>query len=261
MKARVEATGREGSRFSEKRQRQIWLDETNPIKDVTALRNLALALNCNPRDTEAARLASNLLLQHVWCPPAAPAVLYQKDALLAATFAPGGSNNEIFAVGGDGQLLFWNGERSLSPTPQSLFEKPKPDNPQQIVQHWLCLLQPRRTMAVDCSTNACIGCRRRERRARRASTGSTARTRRCSATSHAKFRSGDGRCRIERTSPRAKTWKFSGFEVPASILPGLTSQIGLSLSMRAARTRPNVPFSRSREPSGNSSIDRGDSLT
>ena len=88
----------------------------NPIKDVTALRNLALALNCNPRDTEAARLASNLLLQHVWCPPAAPAVIYQKDALLAATFVPGGSNNEIFAVGGDGQLLFWNGGRSMSPT-------------------------------------------------------------------------------------------------------------------------------------------------
>jgi hypothetical protein len=123
----------------------------NPIKDVTALRNLALALNCNPRDTEAARLASNLLLQHVWCPPAAPAVIYQKDALLAASFVPGGSNNEIFAVGGDGQLLFWNGERSLSPS-RSLFEKPEPANPQQIVQpgfasfspdgRWLLIIPP-----------------------------------------------------------------------------------------------------------------------
>src|SRR5262249_26356071 len=81
------------------------------------------------------------------------------------------------------------------------------------------------------------------------------------ATRLAKFRSGDGRCRIERTSLRATTWKFSGFEVPASILPGLTSQIGWLLSMRAARTRPNLPFSRSREPSGNLSKDRGDSLT
>jgi hypothetical protein len=123
----------------------------NPIKDVTALRNLALALNCNPRDTEAARLASNLLLQHVWCPPAAPAVIYQKDTLLAASFVPGGSNNEIFAVGGDGQLLFWNGERSLSPS-RSLFEKPEPANPQQIVQpgfasfspdgRWLLIIPP-----------------------------------------------------------------------------------------------------------------------
>ena len=131
----------------------------NPIKDVTALRNLALALNCNPRDTEAARLASNLLLQHVWCPPAAPAVTYQKDALLAATFIPGGSNNEIFAVGGDGQLLFWNGERSLSPTPQSLFEKPKPANPQQIVQpgfasfspdgRWLLIIPPTLASAAE----------------------------------------------------------------------------------------------------------------
>ena len=53
-------------------------DGTNPIKDITALRNLGLALNCNPKDTEAAMLASNLLLQHVWCPPAAPAVTTRK---------------------------------------------------------------------------------------------------------------------------------------------------------------------------------------
>ena len=147
-----------GRSFREKANTDL-VDETNPIKDVTALRNLALALNCNPRDTEAARLASNLLLQHVWCPPAAPAVTYQKDALLAATFIPGGSNNEIFAVGGDGQLLFWNGGRSLSPTPQSLFEKPKPANPQQIVQpgfasfspdgRWLLIIPPTLASAAE----------------------------------------------------------------------------------------------------------------
>ena len=131
----------------------------NPIKDITALRNLGLALNCNPRDTEAAMLASNLLLQHVWCPPAAPAVIYQKDALLAATFVPGGSNSEIFVVGGDGQLLFWNGGRSMSSTAQSLFEKPKPANPQQIVQpgfasfspdgRWLLIIPPTLASAAD----------------------------------------------------------------------------------------------------------------
>ena len=131
----------------------------NPIKDITALRNLALALNCNPLDTEAAMLASNLLLQHVWCPPAAPAVLYQKDALLAATFLPGGSNNEIFVVGGDGHLLFWNGGRSMSPTAQSLFEKPQPANPQQIVQpgfasfspdgRWLLIIPPTLASGTD----------------------------------------------------------------------------------------------------------------
>ena len=59
-------------------------------------------------------MARDLLLQRVWCPPAAPEVRYRQDALLAATFAPGGSNNEIFAVAGDGKLLFWNG-RELSP--------------------------------------------------------------------------------------------------------------------------------------------------
>jgi hypothetical protein len=157
LKAQVEQLVMKGRIFREKANTDL-VDETNPIKDVTALRNLALALNCNPRDTEAARLASNLLLQHVWCPPAAPAVIYQKDALLGATFVPGGSNNEIFAVGGDGQLLFWNGERSLSPT-QSLFEKPKPANPQQIVQtgfasfspdgRWLLIIPPTLASAAD----------------------------------------------------------------------------------------------------------------
>jgi energy-coupling factor transporter ATP-binding protein EcfA2 len=130
----------------------------NPLKDVTALRNLALAIDLNPNDTEAARLASNLLLQHVWCPPAALAVVYPKGALLAATFVPGGSNNEIFTVGGDGQLLYWNGEPSLSPKGSS-FEKPTPVNPQQIVQpgfasfspdgRWLLIIPPTLASATD----------------------------------------------------------------------------------------------------------------
>jgi hypothetical protein len=86
-------------------------------------------------------------------------VIYQKDALLAATFVPGGSNNEIFAVGGDGQLLSWKGERSMSPKPPSLFEKPKPANPQQIVQpgfasfspdgQWLLIIPPTLASAAD----------------------------------------------------------------------------------------------------------------
>jgi hypothetical protein len=157
-KARVEQLVEKGRIFREKAKADL-VDETNPIKDVTALRNLALALNCNPGDTEAAGLASNLLLQHVWCPPAAPAVIYQKDALLAATFIPGGSNNEIFAVGGDGQLLFWNGGRSMSPARGLLFEKPKPANPQQIVQpgfasfspdgRWLLIIPPTLASAAD----------------------------------------------------------------------------------------------------------------
>jgi hypothetical protein len=59
-------------------------------------------------------------------------VRFRQDALLAAAFSAGGTNNEIFAAAGNGQLLFWNG-RKLSPV-RSLLEKPKPAKDQQIVQ-------------------------------------------------------------------------------------------------------------------------------
>ncbi len=128
----------------------------DPIKDVTALRNLALALNLNPQDTQAARMARNLLLQGIWCPPAASEVRYRRDTLLAAAFAPGGSNSEIFAAAGDGQLLFWNG-RELSPV-RSLFEKPKPSE-REVVQpgfasfspdgQWLFIIPPTLASAAN----------------------------------------------------------------------------------------------------------------
>jgi hypothetical protein len=128
----------------------VLVNRTNdPMKDVTALRNLSLALNLNRQDAEAAKMARDLLLQRVWCPPVAPEVRYRQDTFLAATFAPGGRNNEIFAVTGDGQLLFWN-ERNLSPV-RSLFQKPKPDL-HQVVQpgfvsfspngQWLFIIPP-----------------------------------------------------------------------------------------------------------------------
>ncbi len=128
----------------------------DPIKDVTALRNLALALNLNREDIEAAKMARNLLLQRVWCPPAASEVRYRRDTLLAAAFAPGGSNNEIFAATGDGQLLFWNG-RKMSPV-RSLFEKPKPSE-REVVQpgfasfspngQWLFIIAPTLASAAN----------------------------------------------------------------------------------------------------------------
>jgi len=152
LEARYQALVEKGRDLRENAKSVLASGPDNPLREVTALRDLALALNLNPRDTEAARLASNLLLQKVWCPPAAPAVVYQNDALLAATFAPGGSNKEVFAVGGDGRLLFWNGGRSMSPTPQALFVKPEPANHQQIVQpgfasfspdgQWLLVIPP-----------------------------------------------------------------------------------------------------------------------
>jgi hypothetical protein len=128
----------------------------DPIKDVTALRNLALALNLNRQDIEAAKMTGNLLLKRVWCPPAASEVRYRRDTLLAAAFAPGGSNNEIFAATGDGQLLFWNG-RQISPV-RSLFEKPKPSE-REVVQpgvasfspngQWLFIIAPTLASAAN----------------------------------------------------------------------------------------------------------------
>ena len=115
-------------------------DETNPTRNVNALRNLAIALSLNRKDTEAARLARDLLLQGIWCPPIAPEVRYQKNALLAATFAPGGINNKVFAVAGDGQLLRWDGGRELSPI-RSLFDKPKADL-QHVVQPGFASFSP-----------------------------------------------------------------------------------------------------------------------
>src|SRR5262249_39512618 len=82
LEAQRQALVEQGKNLRENAKLVLASGTDNPIKDVAALRNLALALNCNPRDTKAARLASDLLLQNVWCPPAAPAVTYLKDALL-----------------------------------------------------------------------------------------------------------------------------------------------------------------------------------
>ena len=128
----------------------------DPIKDVTALRNLALALNLNRQDVEAAKMARNLLLQRVWCPPAASEVRYRRDTLLAAAFAPGGNNNEIFAAAGDGQLLFWNG-RELSPV--DLYLKNRNRTSSEVVQpgfasfspngQWLFIIAPTLASAAN----------------------------------------------------------------------------------------------------------------
>jgi hypothetical protein len=100
---------------------------------------------------EAARLTRDLLLKHVWYPPAEADVRYLEDALLAATFAPGGGNNEIFAAAGNGQLLQvdWK-KRALLPVKTygkqghddgSLFKKPEP-NDQQVVQSGFASFSP-----------------------------------------------------------------------------------------------------------------------
>jgi hypothetical protein len=134
----------------------ILANKDDPTRDVTALRNLAVALNLNPQDTQAAEMAAELLLHRVWCPPAAPEARYRRDTLLAATFAPGGNNNEVFAATGDGQLLFWNGQKLTSAL--SLFEKPEPSE-RQIVQpafasfspngQWLFIVPPMLASAAN----------------------------------------------------------------------------------------------------------------
>jgi len=158
LKEQVQKLVETGRIFREKAKENL-VNDTNPTRNVGALRNLSSALNLNPRDTEAARLASNLLLQHVWCPPTTPEWRYQRDALLAATFAPGGTNNEIFAAAGDGWLLFWNG-RELSPV-RSLFEKPKPTE-REVLQpgfasfspdgKWLFIIPPTLASAANADT-------------------------------------------------------------------------------------------------------------
>jgi hypothetical protein len=149
LQEQVRELNKKGRNFREKAETD-WADQTNPTRNVDALRNLSLALNFNPRDTRAANMARDLLLRLIWCPPAAPEVRYNQDTLLAAAFAPEGSDNKIFAVAGNGQLLLWNGGRELSPV-RSLFKKPQPD-PQHVVQpsavsfspdgHWLFIIPP-----------------------------------------------------------------------------------------------------------------------
>jgi hypothetical protein len=102
---------------------------------------------------------------------AAPAVSYQKDALLAATFVRG-SNNEIFAVGA--MVSSCSGMENARCHPsRHRFEKPKPATLSRCAA-WLCLFQPDgRWLLIIPPTlaSAADG----EAPARRAYTGSTAR--------------------------------------------------------------------------------------
>jgi hypothetical protein len=164
--AQVQERKKTGQRLRAKAKDELAVaDETNPLKTVSALRNLSAALNFNGHDTEAAKMARDLLLQHVWCPPVEADVRYQQDALLAATFAPGATNNEIFAAAGNGELLhvLWK-ERELKPV-CSLFEKPKGDQDlQQVVQpgfasfspdgQWLLIIPPTRALAANAEAAA-----------------------------------------------------------------------------------------------------------
>ncbi len=158
-------------------------------------------------------MARNLLLQRVWCPPAASEVRYRQDTLLAAAFAPGGNNDEIFAAAGDGQLLFWKG-RELSPV-ESLFEKPKPKE-QEVVQpgfasfspnaQWLFIIAPTLASAANAEfagpAPASAGTASRwQRRQPRRSVQIADLAMVAAAKGH--------------TNEPARSWSFSDFQVPA----------------------------------------------
>jgi hypothetical protein len=155
LKQKAADLAEQAQRYKENAKVALANGINDPTKDITALRNLAIALNLNREDTEAAKMTRSLLLGRVWCPPAAAEVRYRADTLLAAAFAPGGRNNEVFAAAGDGQLLFWNG-RELLPV-ESLFEKPQPKE-REIVQpgfatfspdgQWLFVIRPMLTSAA-----------------------------------------------------------------------------------------------------------------
>jgi len=125
---------------------------SDPTREVTALRNLSIALRNKPEDTEAAAHAAQLLMGNTWCPPLSSDVGYGKDALLAAAFAPS-SENEVFVVSGDGELLRWKKGKPQfeSPPLQHLFDKPAsdPSKPSRdgvalfsIDAQWLFVLMP-----------------------------------------------------------------------------------------------------------------------
>jgi hypothetical protein len=162
LNAQAQEHKRMGRTFRERATADL-ADTTNPTKDVNALRNLAIALNFNPQDTEAAKMTGDLLLQHVWCPPVASEVRYRQDALLAATFAPGGTHNEIFAAVGDGQLQFWNGKGSEPSFVRCLFDKPVPDDRQTVQPgfasfspdgQWLLIIPPTLVSAANADAAA-----------------------------------------------------------------------------------------------------------
>ena len=132
---------------SEKRQKRIWLIGQNPTKDVTALRNLAIALRYNPNDTKAARMADRSADGTNLVSARGARSTVSARRIIGRDIRSGRKNNEIFGAAGDGQLLLWKGDELSLVQSWSLFEKPEASD-QQVVQpgfasfspdgQWLC---------------------------------------------------------------------------------------------------------------------------
>ena len=89
----------------------------DPIKDVTALRNLALALNLNRQDTEAAKMAREFIAAARLVSACRAGGALSARRIAGSDLRSGRKQQRNLAVAGDGQLLFWNGrELSLSVT-------------------------------------------------------------------------------------------------------------------------------------------------
>ena len=213
------------AKVSEKTQVVLAGGTDNPLKDVTYSGTLRL-LWCNP-DVRSSKMAGDLLRTFGLRRPRR--LIYQKDALLAATFVPGGSNNSLRCEG-DGQLLCWKANARYHPRHQYLrsrhrtilsnratgFASFSPDG------RWLLVSSNAHRLPTDRAPHRC------------ASTGAPPTP--STGREPCKVRSGDGRCRIKHASHGRDL--RSAAKVPC--LP-VNQSDRLSL-MCAAQTRPNGLF-------------------
>ncbi len=75
-------------------------------RNVVVLRQLARALRFDPGNADAAKLASQLLVEKNWCPPLSRPLRYLDSPLLSVGFSP--DNREVVAVAADGNLVRWS---------------------------------------------------------------------------------------------------------------------------------------------------------
>jgi hypothetical protein len=199
---------------------------SDPTGKVTALRNLSIALRNNPKDTESAALAAQLLMENTWCPPLSPDVSYGNDALLAAAFAPG-SENEVFVVSGDGELLRWKkGQKKPKfESLQHLFDKPASDpnkaSPDEVAlfsidARWLFVLMPAAVASED------GGHRSAEPVTQELTSSAPASSSRNSA-----------KIRFWGWSPQSGTYQRAGSDVDLPLPPSPTSRTTLTWNERA----------------------------
>jgi hypothetical protein len=90
---------------------------SDPRNNVLALRDFSTALRENLGNTDAAKLACQLLYSRDWCLALTPDLRYQTDSsysiLCAATFSPSHMGDTVFAVAENGDLISWSrGDRT-----------------------------------------------------------------------------------------------------------------------------------------------------